>query len=159
MIDYEWRTFKNRGLIINSQGFHGAVRVINSNFYKNIVYIKEILIEPALTTDEYYNVDDGDGLSNFAPDDTVLKFKVCATDGSYTSQYYMAEVIDPDIEFDDSLYVNNMEQMAPFFIYANGGPILFIDNEFSENIGTTGGVIHIEQPNFEVGDMKPILII
>ena len=27
---YEWRTFKNRGLIINSQGFHGAIRVANS---------------------------------------------------------------------------------------------------------------------------------
>ena len=86
-------------------------------------------------------------------------FKVCATDGSYTSQYYMADVIDPDLEFDDSLYVNNMEQMAPFFIYANGGPMMFIDNEFSENIGTTGGAIHIEQPNFEVEGMVPYLVI
>ena len=37
--------------------------------------------------------------------------------------------------------------------------MVFIDNEFSENIGTTGGAIHIEQPNFEVPNMKPYLII
>ena len=158
-ISYEWRTFKNRGLIINTQGFHGAIRVSNSKITKNMVYIKEILIEPALTTEEYYNVDDGDGLSNFATDDKVLKFKVCKADGSYTSEYYMAMVIDPDTEFDDGLYVQHMEQMSPFFIYANGGPIVFIDNEFSENIGTTGGAIHIEQPNFEVPGMKPYIVI
>ena len=121
-----------------------------SIFTRNMVYIKEILIEPSLTTKEFYNVDDGDGLSNFAPDDRVLKFKVCRTDGSYLAEYYFSDVIDPDTEFDDSLYVKNMEQMSPFFIYANGGPLVFVDNDFEENIGTTGGAIHIEQPNFDV---------
>ena len=49
--------------------------------------------------------------------------------------------------------------MSPFFIYGNTGSIIFTDNDFNENIGTTGGVIHIEQPDFAQPDMSPYIVI
>ena len=122
-----------------------------------MVYIKEILLEPVRITKSYYDVDDGDGLANFGSDSQNLEMKICESD--YTATYYMTETIDPNTEFDDALFVNNMEQMAPFFIYGNTGSIIFTDNEFNENIGTTGGVIHIDQPDFAQSDMSPYIVI
>ena len=43
--------------------------------------------------------------------------------------------------------LSTTETMAPFFIYGNQGLVIFSNNTFSENIGTSGGVIHYEQPN------------
>ena len=37
-------------------------------------------------------------------------------------------------------------------IKGNQGPIIFKKNEFIGNIGTTGGVIHIEDPDFRYVD-------
>ena len=48
--------------------------------------------------------------------------------------------------------------MSPFFIYGNAGSIIFLENEFKENIGTTGGAIHIEQPNFEIDEKRPFIV-
>jgi hypothetical protein len=55
-------------------------------------------------------------------------------------------VIRPNVEFDDNsiLYA---ETMAPFYIFGNQGLTIFTNNTFTENIGTTGGVIHFEQPD------------
>ena len=41
------------------------------------------------------------------------------------------------------------ETVSPIFIQANTAPIILINNTFSENIGTTGGALHIISPNFE----------
>ena len=49
--------------------------------------------------------------------------------------------------------------MSPFFIQGNEGSIIFTDNSFDENVGTTGGAIHIEQPNFEVEGKRPYIVI
>ena len=42
-------------------------------------------------------------------------------------------------------------------IKGNEGPMIFAGNNFRENIGTTGGVIHIESPEFRY-DTKPFII-
>ena len=42
------------------------------------------------------------------------------------------------------------ETVSPIYIQANTAPIILIGNVFSENIGTTGGAIHIVSPNFEL---------
>ena len=67
-IDKEWETFINRGLIINAQRFRGDIKVKNSLIEHNMVYIKEIFLEPVRITKTYYDVDDGDGLANFGAD-------------------------------------------------------------------------------------------
>ena len=45
--------------------------------------------------------------------------------------------------------VQGFESASPLLIKANQGPMIFVNNTFSENIGTAGGAIHIESPNFE----------
>ena len=143
--DYEWEPFSNRGLILNMQKWAGAIEVSNSTIDHNMVYIKEILIEEQETTYEYYDVTDQDAKSDFSDtNEEILKFKICQTD--YTSRYYFNDVIRPNEEFDDNgiLYA---ETMAPFFIKGVQGIVIFTNNTFSDNIGTTGGVIHYEQPN------------
>ena len=42
------------------------------------------------------------------------------------------------------------ETVSPIFIQANTAPVILLDNTFSENIGTTGGALHIISPNFEL---------
>ena len=64
-------------------------------------------------------------------------------------------MIDPDQTLDDSIVVKQTESVAPFVIKGNQGPILFIKNKFAENIGTTGGAIHIEDPEFRYSDSNP----
>jgi hypothetical protein len=44
--------------------------------------------------------------------------------------------------------ITTLENVAPFMIKGNQGPIIFNGNEFRGNIGTTGGAIHIEDPDF-----------
>ena len=43
-------------------------------------------------------------------------------------------------------------------IKGNRGAIIFSENTFSENIGTTGGVIHIEDPEFRFDDTPSIIL-
>lgn len=53
--------------------------------------------------------------------------------------------------------------MAPFVIKGNQGPIIFNNNNFRDNIGTTGGVLHIEDPDFryatEDEDKNPYIVL
>ena len=76
---------------------------------------------------------------------------------TYTSNYFFKEVVDPDKEFDDSVVIDTIENVSVFMIKGNQGPMIFSGNKFSENIGTTGGVIHIESPEFRYGD-KPYIV-
>lgn len=46
--------------------------------------------------------------------------------------------------------VTSFESATPIFISQNQGPIFFVNNTFSENIGTVGGVLQILSPNFEI---------
>ena len=43
-------------------------------------------------------------------------------------------------------------------IRGNRGPIIFSGNTFKDNIGTTGGAIHIEDPDFRYGDNPSIVM-
>ena len=43
-------------------------------------------------------------------------------------------------------------------IKGNRGAIIFSENIFSENIGTSGGVIHIEDPDYRYGDTPSIIL-
>ena len=67
-------------------------------------------------------------------------------------------MINPDTEFDDAYLVDMVENISAFVIKGNRGPMIFVNNTFSENIGTTGGVIHIESPDFRFGDNPYIVI-
>ena len=76
----------------------------------------------------------------------------------WIGRYLFNEVIDPKNTFDDSLVVDSMENVAPFMIKGNQGPIIFTGNTFTDNIGTTGGVIHIESPDHRYGDFPAIIM-
>ena len=80
-----------------------------------------------------------------------LQMKICQND-TWVARYFMHEVINPDTIWDDNLMVSTLENVATFMIKGNQGPIIFKKNEFIGNIGTTGGVIHIEDPDFRYAD-------
>ena len=79
-------------------------------------------------------------------------------DTEWTASYLFNEVIDPDGLFDDSNIVNLIENVAAFMIKGNQGPIIFTGNTFEDNIGTTGGVIHIEHPDYRNNNAPAIVM-
>jgi len=76
-----------------------------------------------------------------------LQFKICENN-VWRARYLFQDVINPNKDFDDRLVVDTVETVAPFFIKGNQSPIIFMNNIFAQNIGTTGGAIHIEDPDF-----------
>ena len=58
-------------------------------------------------------------------------------------------MFDPNADVDDEQFVNQYESYSPIYISANKGPMIFLANNFTDNIGTVGGVINIQSPNFE----------
>ena len=52
-------------------------------------------------------------------------------------------MFDPNAEFEDEKLIDGFESYSPIFISANKGPMIFIANNFTQNIGTVGGVINI----------------
>jgi hypothetical protein len=45
IIDAEFDYLKNKGLVFNLQRFPGSIEIVNSTFSKNMVYIKDVMIE------------------------------------------------------------------------------------------------------------------
>ena len=45
--------------------------------------------------------------------------------------------------------ITQIENYSPIYISKNEGPMFFIENEFTENIGIKGGAISIDTPNSE----------
>ena len=52
-------------------------------------------------------------------------------------------MFDPNVEFNDDIFNTYYEAYSPIYISSNKGPMIFIANNFTENIGTVGGVINI----------------
>lgn len=156
--DLSFRTFQDQGLILNTNGFSGTIEVANSTFTANIAYIQQVLIYEYQTGTDFYSFDSQEMLIQFSnQDQTYLQFKQCV-DQTWTSRYLFNEVIDPDQTFDDSIVVDMIENVAAFMIKGNRGPVIFSGNTFRDNIGTTGGVIHIEDPDFRFGDSPSIVM-
>ena len=62
---------------------------------------------------------------------------------TYEGKYVFNNLFDPNGDFDDEHFVNKYESYSPIFISMNKGPMLFIANNFTQNIGTVGGMINI----------------
>ena len=109
-----------------------------------MAYIKDVLIQKQKPTNTY--------LSPFLMQysDYVLeeygteyfRFKVCDIH-AFTGKYAFDQMFDPNADFKDADFVDLYEQYSPIFISANKGPMIFIANNFTQNIGTIGGVINI----------------
>ena len=95
----DWPSFEDRGLIFNLQGFNGTVQISNSTFNKNMVYIKDVLIEPYPISQ---NFEDPDKLylSKFNDFNQALNFKYC-NPITYVGEYAFQEMFHPDEDFDD----------------------------------------------------------
>ena len=77
-----------------------------------------------------------------------FRFKICRSFDN-SPFYAFNSLFDPNTEFDDRDLVDKYESYSPIFISANKGAMMFIANNFTQNIGTIGGVINIQSPNFE----------
>ena len=71
-----------------------------------------------------------------------FRFKVC-DEKKFYGKYAFDTMFDPNQEFKDEDFIDKFESYSPIFIHANKGPMMFIANNFTENIGTIGGVINI----------------
>ena len=124
-----------------------------------MAYIQEILIHEMPVSETYNDFNNKEILIQFSNDEqTFVQFKKCVTD-TWIGRYFFREVIDPDTEFDDAHVNDELENVSPFMIKGNRGPIIFTGNIFRDNIGTTGGVIHIEDPDFRYGDSPSIIMV
>ena len=86
-----------------------------------------------------------------------MQFKTCV-DLEWYARYFFLEVIKDNAEWKDEKMVHLLESVSAFVIKGNRGPMIFSGNEFRENIGTTGGVIHIEKPDFRFGNNPYIVL-
>lgn len=153
----------HQGLILKTEGFPGTITVKKSLFFQNMAYIQQILLSEDLQTKTEYDFDDIEMYIQFKGfvGSTHIQFKVCV-DNLWTSKYLFQDSINPNEQFDDALVVANIETVAPFVIIGNQGPIVFVGNTFRENIGTTGGVIHIQDPDFRYSNLtglNPYIVI
>ena len=141
---------QDRGLILNIDNFPGTVEISNSYFNKNMVYIKDILIKQNESGQDSFNEffihsskfrikEGGDG----------IVFSKCDSASGKTE--YLFQIMN-DVRSKSHDYYGALayEAASPIFISANQGPMLFINNTFSENIGLHGGAIEILTPNYAV---------
>ena len=145
---YEFEKFTNRGSILNLQGFPGTVELRNNLLDKNMVYIKDILIRQEDHTT--YITPESMKYSLFQAnfDKSYFRFKVCDED-IYEGLYAFEQMFDPNKEFEDDKLNELYEAYSPIYISANKAPMIFVGNTFTHNIGTVGGVINIQSPNYE----------
>ena len=113
-----------------------------------MAYIKDVFHEASLAFNTAFNNDyltpKSMGYSDFTPldDAEYFRFKVC-DQFTFRAKYAFDHLFDPNLEFDDQAFVERYESYSPIFISGNKGPMLFIANNFTQNIGTVGGVINI----------------
>ena len=69
----------------------------------------------------------------------------------------MNEIFDPNKDFDDLAWSNYNETNSVITIRFPSKPVIFVDNRFSNNIGTLG-VINIFTPIFQHNAFKPAII-
>ena len=78
----------------------------------------------------------------FQVEERFFRFKVC-DEYSFFGKYAFNQMFDPNKELNDDSFLDAFESYSPIFISANKGPMMFIANNFTQNIGTIGGVINI----------------
>jgi len=134
-------------MVLNAKNFPGSIQIAGSSFQKNMAYIKDYYIEENKLGAAF--IEPGAiKYSDFERQKGQLNFKVCdllVYKGVYLSQF----LTNPQKGFDDVSFVANYEQVSPLLIVENQGPVILLNNLFAENIGTTGGAIHIKSPDFE----------
>ena len=115
--DRNWPVFEDRGLILNLQGFSGTVEISNSTINKNMVYIKDVLIQPYDLTQSFLDPDQI-YLSKFDDRSAKLQFKYC-NPTTYVGEYAFQEMFDPDLDFDDGEFLSKYEVATPIYIREN----------------------------------------
>ena len=113
-----------------------------------MAYIKDIAIQEHNDISGSAFLDPGTmAYSNFQVRN-FFRFKVCDSQ-DYKVNYAFNSLFDPYADVDDEALVEKYETYSPIFISSNKGPMIFVANNFTSNIGTIGGVINIQTPNFE----------
>ncbi len=93
----------------------------------------------------------------YDPDYNELRFAYCEYTGSSSSeQYFFNSGIDQSSDIES--YFNKIERLSTIYVSRNIGIVIIADSTFSRNIGTFGGAIAINSPDFQHYDESYVII-
>ena len=144
--------FDNRGFVLNTKGFPGAIQIEGSTFGQNMAYIADYVIQENVPSDTYLTPSTIK-YSDFEAQTGQLNFKICDL-RSFRASYIFQKLADPNGDFDDLDFAQNYESVSTLMIIENKGPLIIKNNTFTDNIGTMGGAIHVFSPDFESNKEK-----
>jgi hypothetical protein len=135
---------------LNVEDFGGFIEISNCTFAQNMHFIPEIMISSF--SEEFQR-----SIEYFKEPAVTKEYKlaICDTD-SYTDKYFFHEGISQDDDIDS--YYDKFERLSMIYISRNRNPTIIKDNIFTGNIGTFGGSISINSPNFQTKDSPYIII-
>lgn len=130
----------NKGIILNLDSFPGIVEIYNCEMNYNGIFIPEIFPAEFNAEDRFY-------LDAFKNNDIMeLEFSACDR-YTNTNQYFLQRGIDSRTDINS--LVQQFETEAPIFIKNAWNQVIVRDSMFKMNLGTFGGVISYNSPNFQ----------
>ncbi|CDW73676.1 UNKNOWN [Stylonychia lemnae] len=140
----------HKGIVLNIEGFDGKIEIAGSKFRLNTHFIPE-LIMPPLRKNYIKNSDHF--IDQFLTNE--LKFAICNQD-SLTDEFFLAHGISMSDDIDK--YFDQFERLGLIYISRNKEYTIIRQNLFQDNIGTFGGAITIDSPDWAQGN-NPYLVI
>lgn len=122
-----------------------------------MVYIKDTFIDKYAKGTYIWPVVNDIQFSNFCsvrPQELALKW----CDTTYNGTYFFTQFLNPNVEFDDEKFSQIIETNSVITIRYPLKPMIFVNNRFTNNIGTFG-IINIYSPVFQANPFQPSLII
>jgi hypothetical protein len=139
--------FVHKGTVLNIEDFPGKVEIVGSNFERNLHYIPAIKYTGL--SEALYSIDQFKDLAITKE----LQLSICSDVDQKDLDIFGNSIelmrgsgSDLDKLFDD------YERLGLIYISRNQGHIIIKNNAFSKNIGTFGGAITINSPNWLKGN-------
>lgn len=132
--------FQHKGIVLNFEDFKGPIEFYICFIRKNFIFIPYILNTP-ISKSLWY------GSLNDYYSETYKEYAFGIYDESTaTSSFLLSDAYD--VTFDiESLY-NKFERLSPIYISRNRDKMIFAGNRFENNIGTFGGAVLVNSPDF-----------
>ena len=143
-----YTTYTHKGIIMTLEDFGGRVEILGSTFENNAHYISDFLYRGDSQTPL-------DSITTYrdASNTKELQFRTCNQINQF-SKFLFGESLEftqgkstSDI---DSLF-EQYERLGLIYISRNKDVVIIKDNTFKKNIGTFGGAITINSPDWNQG--------
>ncbi|TNV74720.1 hypothetical protein FGO68_gene12535 [Halteria grandinella] len=143
--------FIHKGIVLNIEDFGGQVEITDCTFEKNQHFTSKMWYR---FRSDIATENRGTFLDSALSNEQKLKYCDWLT-GSEKYFFNIGFSQEDDIE---SFY-DEFERLSVIYISRNKAPMIFTNNVFSGNIGTFGGAVSINSPNFQAAyDLAPVIV-